>query len=220
MLFTQRLPRILLWVVLFVFPALYCVSFIVGDFITTYGLFTSESDIYIAGQAININTPAVEDNPTPWFHYLGFLIAGIFRLWPLWLAFVLCAIVLLVAAFVMRTLGKLPFIRNPSSTKQLAGQLFILLSLAYVMGSLIHIASSPWLSEFPYRPLPPDYWWPYYGWPVEDSGAQGWTIYPPLSSLPMFPWTQAACFKLGALLALLVARHLWLRRNRVLQQHS
>ncbi len=211
MLFTQRLPRILLWLLLIFLPTLYCVSFVVSDFVSIFLYFSS---------------PEMADGPVsnslnPWSYYLRLLILAVLWLHPLWIAFISCASLLLLAAFVVRITKRKPFTKDPSSVMQLASNLLILLFLAYTMGSLIHFASSPWLSEFPQQPIPSNYWWPYYGWPVQDSVVQGWTIYPPLGmDLPMSPWAKAACFKLGALLALLAARYIWLRRNRTLLQLS
>jgi hypothetical protein len=213
MSFTQRLPRILLWLLLFVFPALYCVLFVISDFVSVFLFFYP--------------SPEMTDGPVGgsqslWSYNLRLVTLAAIWLHPLWIAFISCAPLLLSGAFVIRFIKRKPLIVAPSSAMQLASQLLGLLFLAYVLGSVLHFASSSWLSESPYTTSSQsNYWWPYYGWPVQDSVVQGWTIYPPLSvDLHMSPWAQAACFKLGALLALLVARYIWLRRNGTLLQHS
>ena len=64
--------------------------------------------------------------------------------------------------------------------------LFALLGLAYCMGCLVHLLVPAWLSNPPVVPqavhhiISEEYWYPYYGWPLQPLLTQGWTIYAPI----------------------------------------
>jgi len=85
---------------------------------------------------------------------------------------------------------------------------------AYVLGCLVHWLLPPaLLYGFVFMPPLPR-WRPAYWWPASEffnSGLPaGWTIFPPLSSIQfrsyaLVPPVEAACIKLGALLATLLA---------------
>lgn len=84
---------------------------------------------------------------------------------------------------------------------------------AYMLGCLVHwLLPSALLYGFVFMPpLPgwrPDYWWPLSEFFGSDTPV-GWTIFPPLSSIQfqsyaLVPPVEAACIKLGALLATLL----------------
>lgn len=204
----QRLPRILLWLLIIGFPVLYCVLVIVSDFIDVFLFFYPSPESYINN--------ATEGSPSLWLYYSRLVILGAFRLHPLWLAFISCAVLFLLISFTARVTGRRHLLRRPSSAVHLAGQLVALILLAYIVGSLVHFVTSPWLIDYSSFPSSTEYWWP-----VPSSVELGWTIYPPFGGIvPMSPWAQGACFKLGTLLALLTIRYVWLRRSRTLLQPS
>jgi hypothetical protein len=220
--FANRSFRVFLWILLIVLPISYCLLMIVADLNMVFGWFFLEDTE--TGLTLNNSVGAAAQLQEPGLYLLQIM----FRLVPLWIAFAFAMLVVLVGSLLARSLGKQPLIKPALSNRQLAGQLLSLLLLAYLMGSCIHFISTPWFKVFELssivRPASqPEYWWPYYGWPVQAPEMKGWTIYPPfdLSSIPMFSTAQAACVKLGTLLAILMARYVWLRRQRTLHSlHS
>ncbi|UOR04012.1 hypothetical protein MUN82_13775 [Hymenobacter aerilatus] len=207
-----------------VVPILYCVLFIISDLSAAFDWFVPDTqDIVIDGQPLEIDTTQSSEEAVSWQQYLAITLTVLVRLCPLWVAFLLCVIVLLLLRFtISHSTKKQSFVFEFLLRKHIASQLLIVLTLAYLLGSIIHFIGQPVFQALDFTsvkiPFPPDYWWPYYGWPVQDTIAQGWTIYPPLAIIPMFPSAQAACVKLGTLLAILAFRHTMLRRYITMQQ--
>ena len=99
---------------------------------------------------------------------------------------------------------------------------------AYLLGCLVHWLLPPILLYcFTFMPpspyYEPDYWWPFSEFFSGDVPA-GWTLFPPLSAVQfrgyaLVPPVEAACVKLGALLATLLTYRL-ARRDSTAQPKS
>ncbi|UPL49770.1 hypothetical protein [Hymenobacter sublimis] len=220
--FANRLGCLGLWWLLIGFPIMYCLLFIASDFGHTFGWPSSNSfDIYIDGQPLDIQEQAAGAHYNSWQSFLAVSFTLLVRLYPMWIAFVVAGVLLLLVTVVARQTEKNFLFKPASSLRHLTVELVKVLLVAYFLGCIVHIISYPVFQALDHSglsmPFKPEYWWPYYGWPVPDSSLQGWTIYPPLGIMPMLPGAEAACVKLGALLAVLSARQMWLRRQRTLR---
>lgn len=225
-LLVKRLAHAALWLLLIAVPILYCVFFIISDLGTAFYWFVPDThnDILINGQPLEIDTTRSGEEIFSWQHYLATTLAVFVRLCPIWAAFLLCIIVLFLLRFIALRLTKekQSFTLKSFLNKHISIQLFAVVILAYLLGSLIHFICQPIFQALDFSsvkiPFSPNYWWPYYGWPLQDTTTQGWTIYPPMGAIPMLPSAQAACIKLGTLLAVLAFRHVMLRRYSTMQQ--
>jgi hypothetical protein len=204
-----RLARALLWLVLVGGPLLLYSLDIVSAVVVATGAFAEFSDIYIAGQALE---------PQPAVHWerlaklpLALLVVAL-KVGPiLLLAGAASALVLAFGKWVVRRRWPVWTLRRPATVLALGGRLLGLVSLAYVLGCLLHwLVPAAWFNPPVVPPglhfvLSEDYLWPYFKWPAPPAMEAGWTIYAPgYGDVLTFATTKASGIQLSALLAVLL----------------
>ncbi|QHJ07460.1 hypothetical protein [Hymenobacter busanensis] len=195
----RRLVNLSLWLVLVGIPAGYCLLYIAADF-------HAYMELFAAGANLG-NPRAIAASPS--WEALQPQITSVYVPRTL-LAFLGCAVLLLPVAL-LASVRRKKLVLAPTPSWLLAKQLLGLL-LTYVLGSLAHLELRQFHLIRSSLAIPDQ---PNYFWPLELTPLlRGWTIYPPLAgNEPLLPDTDAACTKLGALIAGLAARYVWLRRS-------
>jgi hypothetical protein len=217
----ERLARASLLLLFVGLPLLYYVAPSGLSALEASGLFDDYRDIYIAGQPLDL--------PRPSFHWQ--------RLWSLPYALVLLGkaiglpvllaglgstLLLVMSWWAVRRCWPQWQLQEPRTVAGFGGRLLMLLGLAYCVGCLVHLIVPAWLFKPPvvsqafHYIILEEYWYPYYGWPLQPLPAQGWTIYAPIDvSFLYYSLTKASGIKLGALLATLLLYRCQLRRSTV-----
>ena len=213
-----------LWLLLIGLPILY---YLLPSGLTALegsGLFNDYSDIYIAGQPLDLPRPAFHWQRLWSLPYALLLLGKAIGL-PVLLAGLGSAFLLWVGRWVVRRCWPQWQLRKPRTVVKLGKHLLVLLVLAYCLGCLIHLLVPTWLfnppavpEEFHYTILE-EYWYPYYGWPLSPPSTQGWTIYAPIDiSFLYYSLAKASGIKLGALLTALLLYRRQLRRATTVPQ--
>jgi hypothetical protein len=172
----EQLARVGLWVILVVLPFLLYLLVICGDIVALGPLRGDISAILVS---------------------FG---------WPTLLGVLGTVLLLLLARLISQYLGR-------SLRVNKIVQPVVIGIKAYFLGCLMHwLLPSALLYCFVFMPPFPD-WKPVYWWPLSefltDDVPAGWTLFPPLSmiqlqSYALVPPIEAACIKLGTLLATLL----------------
>lgn len=173
------------------------------------GVFAEFSDVYIAGQLLE---------PQPAVHWerlaklpLALLVVAV-KVGPiLLLAGAASALVLAFGKWVVRRRWPAWTLRRPATVLGLGGRLLGLVSLAYVLGCLLHwLVPAAWFNPPVVPPglhlvLSEDYLWPYFKWPSPPVAEQGWTIYAPgYGDVLTFATTKASGIQFSSLLTVLL----------------
>lgn len=208
--FGQRLARVGLWLILIGLPLLYYVMPSGLSALEASGLFDDYRDIYIAGQPLDLPPPAFSWQRLWRFPYALVLASKAIGL-PVLLAGLGSFLLLFVSWRVVRRRWPRWQLQEPRTVVGLGCHLLALLILAYCLGCLIHLIVPAWLFNPPVVPqtfhyiILEEYWYPYYGWPLQPPPTQGWTIYAPIDvSFLDYSLTKASSIKMGALLTTLL----------------
>ncbi len=219
----EWLARSGLQLVLIGLPLLYYLAPCGLSALEASGLFDGYGDIYIAGQPLDL--------PRPSFHWqrllsvpYALLLLGRAIGVPVLLASLGSALMLIVSWWAVRRWPQWQ-LQEPRTVGGLGSRLLMLLGLAYCLGCLVHLVMPAWLFNPPAVPpafhytILEEYWYPYYGWPLQPLPAQGWTIYAPIDvSFLHYSLTKASGIKLGALLTTLLLYRYQLRRSFAAQK--
>jgi hypothetical protein len=208
-----------IWLILIVLPLLYYLMPSGLYALETSSLFDDYRDIYIAGQPLDLPRPAFHWQRLWSLPYALLLLGKAIGL-PVLLASLGSTLLLFISWWVVRRRWPLWQLRAPHTLMGIGGHLLALLCLAYCLGCLVHLVVPIWLFNPPVVPkafhfiVSEEYWYPYYGWPLQPPHTQGWTIYAPINvSFLHYSLIKASGIKLGALLTTLLLYHRQLRRS-------
>ncbi len=215
----ERLVRVVLWLVVVGLPLIYYLAPCGLSALEASGLFDGYGDIYIAGQPLDL--------PRPSFHWqrllsvpYAFLLLGKAIGLPVLLASLGSAVLLTISWWTVRQRWPRWQLQTPRTVVGIGSRWLMLLGLAYCLGCLVHLIVPAWFFNPPAVPqafhyvILEEYWYPYYGWPLQPVPAQGWTIYAPIDvSFLHYSLAKASGIKLGALLTTLLLHRCQLRRS-------
>jgi hypothetical protein len=215
----EWLARVGIWLVLIGLPLLYYLAPCGLSALEASGLFDGYGDIYIAGQPLNLPRPSFQWQRLWSIPYAVLLLGKTIGL-PVLLAGLGSALLLSMSWWAVRQRWPQWQLQKPRTVVGLGSRLLMLVGLAYCLGCLVHLVVPAWLFNPPIVPqafhytILEEYWYPYYGWPLQPLPMQGWTIYAPIDvSFLHYSLTKASGIKLGALLTTLLLHRYQLRRS-------